>query len=148
MSSNPGPSRKKPTKLLLFPREGDSEAMDTGSHVSASPAEIPAAVPYSGLLQSIPVVTGMCQYISIGNDDKIKLSHALPQEEVSEKKEQPTEIKLSDIKCFEKIGEGAGGIVQKAIHLPTKTKLAIKVYSSLVNRGFLYRGRKSRTKKL
>jgi len=55
----------------------------------------------------------------------------LVQEEVSEKKEQPMEINLGDLKCFDKIGEGAGGVVQKAIHIPTKTKLALKVFFPL-----------------
>lgn len=54
-----GPSKKKPTKLLLFPKEGDfGENLDTDSQVSVSPNEIPAPIPYSGLLHSIPIVTG------------------------------------------------------------------------------------------
>lgn len=60
MSTKPGPSKKKPTKLLLFPKEGDfGENMDTDSQMTVSPNEIPAAVPYSGLLHSIPIVTGI-----------------------------------------------------------------------------------------
>ncbi len=40
---------------------------------------------------------------------------------------KPTEISLADIQCFDKLGEGSSGVVQKAIHVPTKTKLALKV---------------------
>jgi len=61
------------------------------------------------------------------------LSHALLPEESQKSKDsamqKPTEIKLADIKCFDKLGEGSSGIVHKAIYIPTKTKLALKVFS-------------------
>jgi len=58
------------------------------------------------------------------------------------------EINLGDLKCFEKIGEGAGGVVQKAIHIPTKTKLALKVFlPSLTNRKYQYQRTRSRIRR-
>jgi len=38
------------------------------------------------------------------------------------------EIKFGDIKIIERLGQGAGGVVDKAIHGPTKTLLALKVF--------------------
>ena len=44
------------------------------------------------------------------------------------KKGLPQLISLKDIKKLEHLGQGAGGLVHKAIHLPTKTKIALKVF--------------------
>ena len=70
--------------------------------------------------------------------EKIKLDCALDVADTSKsecdkkleeevKKAPITEISLADVKCFGKLGEGSGGIVEKAIHIPTRTKLALKV---------------------
>jgi len=51
--------KSKPTKLLL-PIGGDTgELMDTESQVSSTHNEITASGPYSGLLNSIPIVLGI-----------------------------------------------------------------------------------------
>jgi len=34
---------------------------------------------------------------------------------------------LEEIKSFGKLGEGSSGVVEKAIHIPSKTKIALKV---------------------
>ncbi len=67
-------------------------------------------------------------------NEKIKLNHVLAEEKSESsqpeesKKTYPMEISLADIKCFGKLGEGSSGVVEKAIHVPTKTKLALKVF--------------------
>ena len=120
-----GPSKRKPDKLPLIPKDGDNEEGVDEKNAQQKPLS---------MLQHLTIVKGNKPFYTIDLKDKITLNQGPAEEEAKSVDEETKsifmEFSLADIKCFGRLGEGSSGVVEKAIHIPTRSKLALKVKSA------------------